>query len=92
VTLERGPFGTTPDGTPVERYTLSHPDGIAVSIITYGAALQELWVPDRDEPCLLVYPDSPNRPNFPSTVLQPGERFTSTTIYRLTASGDGIAV
>src|SRR5262249_47448668 len=27
--------------------------------------------------------DSPNRPEFPSTVLRPGERFTSTTIYRL---------
>jgi aldose 1-epimerase len=28
-------------------------------------------------------PDSPNRPAFPSTVLRPGERFASTTIYRL---------
>ena len=41
------PFGTTPDGTAVERYTLSQPDGIAVSVITYGAAIQELWAPDR---------------------------------------------
>ncbi len=38
------------------------------------------------------FPDSPNRPTFPSTVLRPGERFTSTTIYRLATSGDGIAV
>ena len=28
------------------------------------------------------FPDSPNRPNFPSTVLQPGETFHSTTEYR----------
>jgi len=28
------------------------------------------------------YPDSPNRPEFPSTLLRPGETFTSTTIYR----------
>lgn len=28
------------------------------------------------------YPDSPNHPNFPSTVLRPGEWFTGTTIYR----------
>lgn len=28
------------------------------------------------------FPDSPNHPNFPSTVLNPGETFTSTTIYR----------
>ena len=28
------------------------------------------------------FPDSPNQPNFPSTVLKPGERFESTTVYR----------
>jgi aldose 1-epimerase len=28
------------------------------------------------------YPDSPNQPNFPSTVLRPGETLNSTTVYR----------
>ncbi|MEO9103293.1 MAG: aldose epimerase family protein [Burkholderiaceae bacterium] len=28
------------------------------------------------------FPDAPNRPDFPSTVLRPGEAFTSTTVYR----------
>lgn len=28
------------------------------------------------------FPDSPNHPNFPSTVLHPGQEFHSTTIYR----------
>jgi len=28
------------------------------------------------------YPDSPNRSDFPSTVLRPGETYRSTTIYR----------
>lgn len=28
------------------------------------------------------YPDSPNHPNFPSTILQPGQTLRSTTIYR----------
>jgi len=28
------------------------------------------------------FPDSPNRPDFPSTVLRPGEEFTSTTVLR----------
>lgn len=28
------------------------------------------------------YPDSPNKPHFPSTVLNPGEWFSSTTIYK----------
>jgi len=29
------------------------------------------------------FPDSPNKPQFPSTVLKPGEVFKSTTIYKL---------
>jgi aldose 1-epimerase len=29
------------------------------------------------------YPDSPNQPNFPSTVLRPGETYETTTIYEL---------
>ena len=28
------------------------------------------------------FPDSPNQPGFPSTVLRPGERFQSATVYR----------
>jgi aldose 1-epimerase len=27
------------------------------------------------------FPDSPNQPEFPSTVLEPGEEYTSTTVY-----------
>src|SRR3954469_16594994 len=33
------------------------------------------------------YPDSPNQPAFPSTVLRPGQTFTSTTIYAFNAGG-----
>ena len=28
------------------------------------------------------YPDSPNKPNFPSTILRPGEKYETTTVYR----------
>ena len=28
------------------------------------------------------FPDSPNQPAFPSTVLRPGETYRSTTVYR----------
>ena len=28
------------------------------------------------------FPDSPNKPNFPSTELKPGEEFRSTTVFR----------
>jgi aldose 1-epimerase len=31
------------------------------------------------------FPDSPNQPTFPSTVLRPGEKFQSTTIFEFTA-------
>ena len=46
--LSREPFGTTPDGEAVERVTLGNGTGIQLSAISYGAALQELWAPDRD--------------------------------------------
>jgi aldose 1-epimerase len=31
------------------------------------------------------YPDSPNKPDFPSTILRPGETYRTTTIYRFSA-------
>ena len=43
--LSRTPFGVLPDGTPVDRIRLD--DGrAAVSVLTYGGIVQELWVPD----------------------------------------------
>lgn len=32
------------------------------------------------------YPDSPNRPEWPSVVLKPGETYRQTTVYRLTVA------
>jgi aldose 1-epimerase len=31
------------------------------------------------------YPDSPNKPSFPSVVLRPGQEFASTTVFRFSA-------
>ncbi len=31
------------------------------------------------------FPDSPNRPDFPSTILNPGDTFSSTTVYKFMA-------
>jgi aldose 1-epimerase len=31
------------------------------------------------------YPDSPNQPDFPSTVLRPGETYSTSTVYRFYA-------
>ena len=34
------------------------------------------------------FPDSPNKPNFPSTVLRPGEKFHSITIYKFSTANN----
>jgi aldose 1-epimerase len=41
----------------------------------------------RDGLCLETqhFPDSVNKPRFPSTVLNPGEVYTQTTVYRFGA-------
>lgn len=41
-------FGSTPDGTAVRRFVLANKHGIEVGIITYGAAIASLKVPDRN--------------------------------------------
>jgi aldose 1-epimerase len=37
------------------------------------------------------FPDSPNEPAFPSTILRPGERFSSRTVYRFGVDGSAAA-
>lgn len=46
VELKRAPFGTLADGRSVEAFTLSNPSGVTARIISYGATLQSLIVPD----------------------------------------------
>lgn len=41
-------FGKTPDGAAVELYTLTNTNGMTAKVMTYGAILTELDVPDRD--------------------------------------------
>ena len=42
------PFGRMPDGTPVDLYVLTNANGMTAKIMTYGATLTELQVPDRN--------------------------------------------
>ena len=44
--VERMEFGKTPDGTPVELYVLTN-GRVTAKVMTYGALLTELDVPDR---------------------------------------------
>jgi aldose 1-epimerase len=41
------PYGVTPEGAPVELYTLGHEPGLRAQIITYGGAIAGIEVPDR---------------------------------------------
>jgi aldose 1-epimerase len=41
-------FGKTYDDTPVQQYTLTNGAGLSVRIITYGAAVTNLMIPDRE--------------------------------------------
>ncbi len=44
--IERQPFGEF-EGTPVERFVLTNAGGTKAAILSFGAVIQELWVPDR---------------------------------------------
>ncbi len=46
---EEREFGTMPDGTAVKQITLRNTKGMLVRVISYGAILTELEVPDRND-------------------------------------------
>ncbi|MGV8920057.1 MAG: aldose epimerase family protein [Pseudomonas sp.] len=48
LTSEHSAFGTTADGTAIDKYTLSNSHGMHASIITWGGVLQSLIVPDKN--------------------------------------------
>jgi aldose 1-epimerase len=45
--VRKTPFGKTADGTAVDVYVLTNANGLKAKVITYGAILTELDVPDR---------------------------------------------
>jgi aldose 1-epimerase len=47
VDIEKKAFGKTKAGAAVDLYTLSNSNGMKVKIMTLGATITELWVPDR---------------------------------------------
>ena len=42
------PFGTAPDGEPVQLYTVTNANGVVMKVTNYGGIITELHVPDRD--------------------------------------------
>src|SRR5438046_365432 len=45
--VSKSSFGKLSDGTEIDQYTLTNSKGTIAKIITYGATLSELWVPDK---------------------------------------------
>lgn len=46
--LEERSFGKMPDGTPVKQFVLRNHHGMVAKVISYGATVSEILVPDRD--------------------------------------------
>ncbi len=83
--VQKDPFGVTAGGEAVDRYTLRNAGGMTVRLISYGAAVSELWVPDRrGEPADVVlgfdnlaqYEDAKQNPYFGGTVGRVAFRIT----------------
>jgi aldose 1-epimerase len=56
--LKKEPFGNLADGAAVEIYTLTNANGLKARLMTYGATLVSLELPDRNgklEDCVLGY-------------------------------------
>jgi len=48
LSIDKKPFGTTQQGEAVELYTLKNANGLTAQVITYGAIIYSLEVPDKD--------------------------------------------
>lgn len=48
MSIKRRDFGKTDNGDPVELYTLTNKNGMVAKIMTYGAIVTELHVPDKN--------------------------------------------
>src|ERR1700682_567380 len=46
--ISKSVFGSTPEGVPIDSYTLHNANGASAKLITFGAALTELHMPDRN--------------------------------------------
>ena len=45
--VKKTSFGKLPDGTEIQQFTLRNSKGAVAKLITYGATLTELWMPDK---------------------------------------------
>lgn len=93
VTIEKSPFGTLPDGQPVDLFTLRNQNGMEVKITNYGGIITHINVPDRNGKMADVtlgfdslHPYLENRPYFGAIVGRCGNRIANG---RFTIDGQG---
>ncbi len=102
MSVKSEPFGTLPDGTAIEIFTLANAKGIQARIMTYGATLVSLRVPDREgklEDVILGFDDLAGylgtNPYFGSTVgryanrIAKGKFTLNGTAYTLAQNNNG---
>lgn len=84
--VSKAAFGKTKDGTPVEIYTLTNRRGMTAKIMTYGATLTDLIVPDKaGKPADVVLgfdtlePYLAGTPYFGATIGRVGNRIAKGT-------------
>jgi len=82
--IEKRLFGRMPDGSEVHEYTLQNSAGIKMSVITYGAIMRTLFLPDRNgqqSDVVLGYGDLvgylENNPYFGSIIGRYGNRIAA---------------
>lgn len=78
------------DGIQIDLFVLKNKNNVQVAFTNYGARIVSLLVPDKngskDDFRIAFaletqhFPDSPNHPNFPSTVLRVGDIYESSSI------------
>ncbi len=87
MSVTKDSYGKLPDGTEIEQYTMTNANGMLVSVVTYGAVVTTVEVPDRDGKIanVTLYRDSladymemkngkPTTPYFGATIGRYGNR------------------
>ncbi|MEV6347469.1 aldose epimerase family protein [Actinoplanes sp. NPDC051851] len=80
--IDSSPFGTAPDGTPIEKWTLTNRNGLSVSILSWGATVQSVLVPDRDGTLAEVALGFADLDGYTSPAYLAGNPFFGSTIGR----------
>ncbi len=85
-------FGRAADGTTIDAYILTSPRGAKAKVITFGAILADLQIPDRDGKLVQVvreatFSEANYRRGFPQAAMVPGRVANRVANARFTLDG-----